>query len=234
VLGLNNLKRNKMNKYNIRILKDTPTHPENTIISIEHFRKFYPSIISEHNTDEFLINYLKHGYKNDSLDIDYSKWFEVVEVRRNNFKVGSWVWHEILKKAFLIVNWAVDNSFQKEWRPNYISLEAANTCLEAYKRLATQEEINYYDLYYFCDGQVLIGEYKCYYFNNVWKELKGVQANIKYYFECYKKYTDKISVHCNEDSIANNWLCTFNGLKVGCKVISHEEIISIASILKIK
>ena len=222
-----------MYKYNIKILENTPIHSKNTIISIEDFRKYYPTIVNTHNTDEFLINYLKQGYKNDSLNIDYSKWFEIVEIKKNSFKVGDWVWHEKEQRAFTIVHWTVDNSFCKEWKPNYITLDAANDFTETYRRLATQKEIEYYNLHSFCNGQVLIGEYKCYYFSNIWKELRGVQGNIKHYFDCYKKHTAKISVHYS-DSIENTWLCTFNGLKVGCKIISHEEVVLIANILKIK
>jgi len=222
-----------MNKYNIKILKNTPTHSEHTVISIEDFRKYYPSIVNEHNTDQFLINYLKQGYKNDSLDIDYSKWFEVVEIRRNNFKVGDWVWHEKEKKAFTIVHWTVDNSFCKEWRPNYVSLEVTNTYLETYKRLATQEEIKYYDLHAFCNGQVLIGEYKCYYFNNVWKELICIHKNITKYLQYQKEFFNVNTLKQFSSEVENSFDCKPNGLKVGCKEISHDEITKIAKILNL-
>jgi hypothetical protein len=222
-----------MNKYNIKILENTPIHSKYTIISIEDFRKFYPTIINEHNSNEFLINYLKQGYKNDNLDIDYSKWFEVIEIKRNNFKVGDWVWHEGEKQAFTIVHWTVNNSFQKEWKPNYISLEAANNSTETYKRLATQEEIKYYNLHSFCDGHVLIGEYKCYYFNNVWKDLIGIHKNITKYLEYQKEFFSVSTLKQFSSEIENSFDCKPNGLKVGCKEVLHEEIIQIAKILKL-
>jgi hypothetical protein len=37
----------------------------------------------------------------------------------------------------------------------------------------------------------------------------------------------------HDNSTEYRWLCTFDGLKVGCKKISHEEIIQISNILKI-
>jgi len=220
-------------KHNIKILENTPIHSKNTIISIEDFRKYYPSIVNEYNSDEFLINYLKQGYKNDSLDIDYSKWFEVIEIKENNFKIGDWVWHEKEKKAFIIVNWTVDNSFQKEWKPNYISLDAANNCIETYKRLATKEEIEYYDLYSFCDGSVLIGQYKCYYFNNVWKELIRVHRNITKYLQFQEEFFKVFTLKQFSSEIENSFDCKPNGLKVGCKEISHDDVIKIGKILKL-
>lgn len=215
--------------YNIKILQDTPFDKAYTVLSIEAFRLKYTYLINTHNSDYFLVNYIKEGYKNDYRDVDLSKWFEVIEL--NSFKCEDWVWHEGLKKAYTIV---LDNHIvNKEFRPNYVTLAAVNANPQIYKRLATKEEIDYYNLTSFCDGKVLIGQHKCYYFNNVWKELTGIHANILYYFECYKKPTDKIKVDYN-GSIDNSWLCTFNGLKVGCQVITHEEVIQIANILKLK
>lgn len=212
---------------NIKILQDTPFDKANTILSIEAFRLKYYYLINIHNSEYFLINYLKEGWKNDNIDTDLSKWFEVIET---GFKVGDWVWHEGVNKAFTIV---IDNCQTKEFRPNYCTLGATNAFPKIYTRLATKEEIDYYKLVSFCDGSVLVGQSKCYYFNNVWKELTGVQANIKRYLESFKEPTDKIKV-IYEGQEVNKWLCTFNGLKVGCQVISHEEIMQIVNILKLK
>jgi hypothetical protein len=220
-----------MNKYNIKILENTPSHSKYTVISIEDFRKFYPTIINEHNSDEFLINYLKQGYKNDNLDIDYSKWFEVIEIKRNNFKVGDWVWHEGEKQAFTVVIYK--NDYQKEWKPNHASLEAVNQCPGIWKRLATKEEIQYYDLHSFCSNQILIGNYKCYYFNNVWKDLIGIHKNITKYLQYQKELFGVSTLKQFSSDIESTWDCKPNGLKVGCKEISHEEIIEIAKILKL-
>lgn len=220
-----------MTQYNIKILENTPIHSKYTVISLEEFRNCYPTIVNKHNTDNFLINYIKEGYKNDNLDIDYSKWFEVLEINRNNFKVGDWVWHETGKRAFMIVHWTVDNSYQKEWRPNYVSLEAANTNVNTYKRLATKEEIEYYNLHSFCDREVLIGQHKCYYFNNVWKELTSIHTNIAKYLQIQKDFF-KVSV-LKQFYIENSFNCNLNGLKVGCKEISHDDVLKIARILKL-
>lgn len=222
-----------MIQYNIKILENTPIHSKYTVISLEEFRNCYPSIVNKHNTDNFLINYLKEGYKNDSLDIDYSKWFEVLEINRNTFKVGDWVWHESEKKAFKIVDWKVDHSFQKEWLPNYVSLESTNTNVNTYKRLSTKEEIEYYDLHSFCDGQVLIGQYKSYYFNNVWKDLISIHKNITKYLQIQKEFNKVSTLKRFSSDIENTYDCKLNGLKVGCKEISHDDVLKIAKILKL-
>lgn len=219
--------------YNIKILENTPIHSKGIIISIEDFRKFYPTIVNEYNSDEFLINYLKEGYKNDNLDIDYSKWFEVIKIKTNNFKIGDWVWHENEQRAFTIVSCTLNDSFTKRWKPNYTSLEAANKYVEFYKRLATQEEIKYYDLHSFCDGEVLIGEYKCYYFNNVWKDLIGIHRNITKYLQFQKEFFKISTLKQFSSEIENSFNCKPNGLKVGCKEVLHDDVIKIAKILKL-
>lgn len=214
--------------YNIKILQDTPFDKANTVLSIEAFRLKYYYLVNTHNSDYFLVNYIKEGYKKEFLDIDLSKWFEVIEL--NSFKCGDWVWHEGDKKAYTIV---IDNYERKEFRPNYCTLSAVIANPQIYKRLATKEEIEYYNLTSFCDSSVLIGQHKCYYFNNIWKELTGIRENIAHYYKCYKEPCAKIKVNYN-GSIDNTWLCTFNGLKVGCKEITHEDVVLIGNILKLK
>ena len=213
--------------YTIKILQNTPFDKANTILSIEEFRLKYKYLINPGNSDYFLVNYLRGDYKNYSLDVNLSEWFEVIEL--DSFKCGDWVWHEGIKRAYTIV---IDSSTIKEFRPNCCTLNSVNANPQIYKRLATKEEIAYSDLDSFCDGSVLIGQYKCYYFNNVWKELTGVRENIVHYLKCFKEPTDKIKVMYQGEE-QNKWLCTFNGLKVGCQVISHEEVIQIANILKL-
>jgi hypothetical protein len=221
----------------IKILKDTPFDLAGTVLNIADFRLKYNYISTRNVTDDELVHYIK-DYKSfpalsQTKNYCISDWFEVIEIKKNNFKVGDWVWHEKEKKAFTIVHYHLTNNFQKEWRPNYISLEAANTFVEIYKRLATQEEIKYYDLHSFCDGQVLIGEYKCYYFNNVWKELIGIHKHITKYLEYQKEFSSISTLKQFSSEIENSFNCKPNGLKVGCKEILHEDIISIANILKL-
>jgi hypothetical protein len=213
--------------YNIKILQDTPFDKANTVLSIEAFRLKYTYLVNTHNSDYFVVNYIREDYKKEHLDIDLSKWFEVIEI--NSFKCGDWVWHEGLKQAFTIV---IDNYERKEFRPNYCTLSSVINNPQIYKRLATKEEIQYYDLTSFCDGSVLIGQFKCYYFNNIWKELIGVKKNVLHYLKCFKEPTEKIYVMYNNKE-ERKFLCTFNGLKVGCQEITHQEVIQIAYILKI-
>ena len=219
-----------MKNYNIKILKDTPFDIANTILSPEAFRVKYSYLINTHNSDKFLAEYLNGGYLKDCLDINLSEWFEVLEIK-DIFKVGDWVWHEGEKKAFTVVIYK--NDYQKEWKPNYASLEAVNQCPGIWKRLATKEEIQYYDLHSFCSNQILIGNYKCYYFNNVWKDLIGIHKNITKYLQYQKELFGVSTLKQFSSDIESTWDCKPNGLKVGCKEISHEEIIEIAKILKL-
>ena len=220
-----------MFQYNIKILKDTPFDKAYTILSPEAFRIKYSYLINTHNSDKFLADYLNGKYKEDHLDIELSDWFEVIETPMNNFKVGDWVWHEGVKKAYTTVDYKYD--FQKEWRPNYASIEAVNNNPNTWKRLATKDEITYYDLHSFCDGQILIGQYKCYYFVNVWKDLICIHKNITKYLEYQKEFHGVSVLKQFSSDIESTWDCKPNGLKVGCKEIKHDDIIQIAKILKL-
>lgn len=80
-----------MKQYKIKILENTPIHNKYTQISLEDFRNCYPTIVNEYNTDKSLIHYLRKGYGNDNVDLDYSKWFEVIEINKNNFQIGNWI-----------------------------------------------------------------------------------------------------------------------------------------------
>jgi hypothetical protein len=219
-----------MKKITIKILQDTPFDKAYTILSLETFRRKY-NLVNEHNSDEFLVNYVKDGYRSDYHDVDLSKWFEVIEQEYNNFKVGDWVWHEGEKKAFCVVTCI--STLQKEWRPNYCSFEAANSCTETYKRKADKDEIDYYDLESFCDGRILIGEYKCYYYNNVWKDLIGIHKNITTYLSVLKNLTTVSTLKQFSSDIEGNWQCALNGLKVGCFKVEHDEVLKIGKKLKL-
>jgi hypothetical protein len=216
-------------EYTIKVLKDTPFDKANTILSLKEFRERYTYIFNKDNSDQFVIDYL--NIKNKSIpDLIYLReFFELKTKDINDFKVGDWVWNEKMEEACTVV---ISGNINKEWRPNYATIDAVNRYTNAYKRLATPEEIQKYDLHSFCDGEVLIGQHKCYYFNTVWKELIGVKENILHYVDSFKISTDWIKVMYN-NSEESKWLCTLNGLKVGCKEISHQEIIQISNILKI-
>lgn len=216
-------------EYNIKILKDTPFDKKDTVLSIEAFRLKYNYLINTHNSDVFLVSYLNGGYLKYNLDTDLSEWFEVIEIR-DSFKAGDWVWHEGEKKAYTIV---IDSNQTKEFRPNYCTLAAVNACPGIYKRLATTDEICYYNLFSYCDGQILIGEHKCYYFNNVWKELITIHKNITKYIQYQKEFYTVSTLKQFSSEIEATWSCVPNGLKVGCMEIPHNEVIEIAKKLKL-
>lgn len=219
-----------MKTYSIKVLQDTPFDKAYTILSIDEFRARYNHLVNKHNSDDFLINYLTKGYKSDRYDIDLSKWFEIIEKKLNNFKAGDWIWHKGEKRAYTVVTW---RGLDKSWRPNYCSVEAANSCTETYKRKATQEEIDFYDLTAVCDNNVLIGHYKCYYFNNVWKDLIGVYKNISAYLGIIKQFHDVSTLKQSSSDLENTWNCTPNGLKVGCYKLDHDDVIFIAKKLNL-
>jgi hypothetical protein len=219
-----------MEEYRIKVLKETPFDKANTILSTADFRYKYSYLINTHNSDKFLAKYLKEEYKQDNADLQLDKWFEVIEIAPK-FKVGDWVWHEGLKRAFTIV---ITNTSYKDFRPNYVTLAAVDCNPQIYKRLATAEEIKLYDLMN-CDGQVLIGRHKSYYFNTVWKELIGIHYTVSQYFIQQRAFDCSIQqlAHLSTE-VENTFVCKPNGLKVGCKVITHDELITIARFLDIK
>jgi len=220
-----------METHTIKILQDTPFDKAGVILSLNDFRDRYPYYINKDNSDEFLINYLTKGYKNDHHNIDLSQWFMIIEKKLNNFRVGDWVWHETEQKAFCVITGGY--TMQKEWKLNYCSFEAANTYVETYKRKATQKEIDYYDLVSFCDGRILVGGYKCYYHNNVWKDLIGIHKNITAYIQATKKFSEVSTLKQHSSDIETTWECKPNGLKVGCFEVKHDEVINIAKKLNL-
>jgi len=216
-------------KYKIKILKDTPFDRTSTMLSITEFREKYRYLINSDNSDEFVVHYLTSGYLNDYLGTELNKWFEVVEIPENNFRVGDWVWHEGSKQAFVVMIHQVG----KEWKPNHVSFEAANDFTEIYKRKATQAEINYYDLVHYAEKTILIGQYKSYYYNNIWKELIGISKLILQYIEASKNLS-QISVLVNNTSeVEHSYTTTLSGITVGCKHVPHQEVLLIAKHLKL-
>ena len=216
-----------METHRIKILRDTPFHIANTVISISDYRKQYPLIVNEFNSDTYLLNNLiLHNPK-------LKDWFEVVEIPVNNFRVGDWVWHEKLKRAFCVV---VHNINAEQMKPDYVTYEAANSFTEIYKRKATQEEINYDELLWFCDKKVLIGIRESYYYHNVWKKLFGITQAVTGYLEALKCIEQRMSVGYligDTINIEKEYALTLPGLKVGCMLIEHNEVIKIAKHLKL-
>ena len=210
-------------EYKIKVLKDTPFHKKDDLISIKDFKEVYNYVSSKYVKDKELINYLIKEYQLEQECLKYGigTWFQVVE--DNSFKVGDWVWNELMKQALYIVE---GNKYGKEWYPNMCTINAVNGTPETYKRKATQEEIDCYTLESFCNKTVLIGKYKCFYFHNVWKPLTGVRYNIEKYLQISKELGD---VYTSDST----WKSKLNGLKVGCTEISHEDILKIAKILKL-
>lgn len=218
--------------YKVKILNDTPFDFAGDELTISDFRLKYGYICSNDVTDEELIQYLRE-YQNNPVtrtcQQSVAGWFEVIEIPTNNLRVGDWVWHEGLKKAFCVT---VYSSESKYWRPNYVSFEAANKFVDTYKRKATQKEIDLFNLSLFCDDRVLIGRAACYYYDGAWKQLTGVKDNVLNYINSINGYRDMSTLN-SDNEIQNFWTCTPNGLKIGCMSISHDEVIKIAKYLKL-
>ena len=160
-------------KTTIKILKDTPFDRAGTELSISDFRLKYSYVCSKDTPDSALIAYLKHEkilqdcYYTDNAT---GNWFEVVEIDDTpKFKEGDWVWHEEKREAFQVVIHDL-NYFQ----PDFVTVEAANKYTDTWKRLATKEEIENFKLVPYLNKKVLIGKMKCYYFDNIWREIIGV------------------------------------------------------------
>ena len=214
----------------IKILKDTPFHKKDTKLTIEDFRAVYNWICVNSVSDEDLVKYIKDYTSHPQLKVaegNISDWFGVIEEYDYVYRVGDWVWHEQLKRAFCVVIHNAENLYGKDFKPNYVTFEAANqNAGTTYKRKATQEEIDMFDLRFFCDKRILVGQTKCYYYSNTWKELKGVRANVEIYMAALKSIMSPIYVSKITPPITYD--CKLNGIKVGCLSISHEEILEIA------
>lgn len=66
-----------MNKYNIKVLQDTPFDKKSTILPLVDFKLKYNYIITEPITDEEFIQYLRD-------DKAFENWFEVIDVNDSN------------------------------------------------------------------------------------------------------------------------------------------------------
>ena len=207
----------------IKVLKDTPFDKKDTLLTPEEFSKKYNYVYVREKTDLQLFTYLEQEYKLEQETPKYGigSWFQVVE--DNSFKIGDWVWNELMKQALYIVE---GNKYGKEWYPNMCTINAVNENPEICRRKATQEEIDFYNLESFCNEKVLIGQFRCYYFHNVWKPLTGVRYNIEKYLQISKELGE---VYTSDST----WNSRLNGLKVGCTEISHEDILKIAKIFKL-
>lgn len=219
--------------YKIKILKDTPWDVAGTELTISDFRLKYGYICTRDIPDSELIGYIKqwnsHPILSQTSKYCISDWFKVVEYAK--FKVGDWVWHEKLARAFVIMPHTTDS---KKFWPNYCTLEAVKENPDIYKRTATKEQRDYYSLYSF--GDILIGRSECYYYNNIWKPLTNVSNTIATYIS---KNTNmkarKIGVVKNTGSLnlEHEYDISLNGIKVGCKIITHGEVIEMAKYLKL-
>ena len=202
----------------IKILKDTPFHKANHIMVVEEFRQFYP-IIDKDNSNEFLKIFLKSNY------LEFQYWFELVE--ENKYKLGDWVWHDILKKAFIV------SYFKLNLDPNEASLEAVNQYTDIWTRLATKSEIEDFTLHSFLDGRLLVGKKHCYYRNNdLWKEVVGIRKQLTYYMKVIKIFSPTSVTIL--DSANANFVPVPLGLKIGCQQITHDEILEMVYKLNIK
>ena len=213
----------------IKVLKDTPFHKKDEVIDANTFGSYYNGAIIKPMKEWDIIQWLEKENKLEQENPRYGigSWFQVVE--DTSFKVGDWVWNELMKQALYIVE---GNKYGKEWYPNMCTINAVNENPEICRRKATQEEIDFYNLESFCNEKVLIGQFCCYYFHNVWKPLVGISRNISTYINTvYFQDIGVLKQNSSETELTYN--CRINGLKVGCTEISHEDILKIAKILKL-
>lgn len=221
-----------MENYRIKVLKDTPIDKANTTLSIPEFRERYSYIINKDNSDKFLIDFINGCHSDNSLYSEYrvANWFEVINLTPT-FKIGEYVWNEDTSQAYFIVDYI---STGVNWKPNYTSFSAANTYKDVYKRLATCDEIANYRLIEYCDGKVLVGKYTSWYHDSkIWRKLTNVYDVVLHYMKCtYSKSVNTMNV--NEKDIYQNYTVAQNGLKIGCLIVSHEEILKIADQLDIR
>jgi hypothetical protein len=210
---------------NIKILKNTPFDNQGHTLSIKEFRLKYGHVVTESLSEEKLIEFL-----NDP-DNPYRNWFELIETR--HFGLGECIWHEKLNRAFFVSHMIS----AREWFPNEVSVEAANAYPEIYKRNATAEEYEKFKLVFFPEHNLLVGKYKCYYFDGIWKEVKNIHHNVQVYFSVYNEHLShfqEISVmREGETQNMKKYSCSLNGLKICSKRFTHDELTSIARILGI-
>jgi len=214
-----------MERYIIKLLRDTPLHYKGEVLTISEFRRSYYKLAAKDKSDDYLVQ----EFKNNATYL--TKWFELIDLSVNKFKEGNWVWHKKLKKALLVVT----QCYGKEWKPNNVSLDAVNSYTDIYIRKATQQEIDEWDLCSFCNDTILIGQRESYYFNDIWREIKGVSDICRSYIS----YTTLMNsynlrhIDDNKNSIYSDLDVIPNGLKIGCKIISHQDIMDIAKYLKL-
>jgi len=212
----------------IKVVKTTPFDEEGTLLTIEEFRLRYGYICAVCDSDEELVDYIQtytsHPALRQTKQFTVSEWFKVEEIPVNRFEIGDWIWHEIAKKAFIVKK----QTMGKDWNPNYVSFEAANELKETFKRKATEEEIKHYNLVEFCAKTVLIGPYKCYYWNNEWKQLSGIRLIITKYLNFSKELLNISTLTADSATINTTFVVRPSGLQVGCRLVTHSEILLIA------
>lgn len=209
----------------IRILKDTPFDVAGTEITLEQFKGRYRWVFTSSITNEEMIQYLIEEYNcylKYPIPNSVGSWFKVIDEPK--FKIDDWVWHEKMQQAFYVI----DNASGKHFWPNMATIGAVNENSDVYKRKATDLEIKYAILKPFCDSKLLVGPRACYYFDNVWKKLTGVEQNVKMYIDSINKFN-----HVVIES-GTSYGCRFDGLRVGCTSVSHDDVLAIAEILNIK
>lgn len=222
-----------MKNIRIKILKDTPFHKKDTKLTVDDFRADYNTICVSTVSNDELVEYIKDYNSHPQLTTmssrrvaegNISEWFGVVQEYDYVYRVGDWVWHEELKKAFCVL-YSNSDIDRKEFKPNCVTFEAANQYASTtYKRKATQEEIDRFDLTFFCDKRILVGRTECYYYNNTWKKLTGVKENVSKYMTALNSMRP-IAWNLSHP-ISHE--CRLNGMKVGCINIPHEEVVKIA------
>lgn len=212
-----------------KITKDTPLHNKDTELTSNEFFFNYDWIVDcDIPEGEFLNEIrenIKKGYK--------YPWFEMIDIEKNNFRIGDCVWHEELREALFVIHHTLDT---KHFKPNNVSLEAANDYTDFYKRHATKKEANDAQLVSYHEDRILLGKHKCYYFSNTWKEVTGVHDLLKVYLRIHYDMINAFVEIKNPGGLdpimAKDVI--LNGLKIGCLELPHDTIMQMCRQLNLK
>lgn len=212
----------------IKILKDTPFDKKGTLLSIADFRLKYSYVCTKSTSDDDLVTYLRKERElyqlKGGLEV-IGQWFSV---EKETFKVGDWVWHEQNEQAYEIVEEPYSNPFS--WHPHSCTINAVEDYPGIYQRLATAEEIDRFKFLMFKERKFIVSKACCYHFNYIWNTVltEDVIVNLK---NVLSSFVNKVT---HIDGTNYHHTVAVNSIRIGCKVFTRDEILSIANYLNVK
>lgn len=188
---------------NFKVLRDTPFHGKDAVISQSEFNKFYgPGYMLQAST---------------ASAEPSNKWFKVME---DEFKIDDIVWHENMKRPMTVVS-----SLDIGSHPYECTIEAVKSYPNVYKRLATKEEINTYALESYASGRVLANTREVWYFDDpVWT---GIKDPVPVLCDIIKAQQVLSSTKVAEHNGASHPV-RIGTIKIGCVTLTYEEVQSMA------